>query len=42
MMNSAWYLNVFRNTASRSAGGLRAGSIPQKAKVILTSRAHVG
>jgi hypothetical protein len=42
MINNAWYLYVSRNVASQSAGGLRAGSIPQKAKFILTSRAHVG
>jgi hypothetical protein len=31
MMNNAWYLNVSRNIASRSAGGLRADSITQNA-----------
>jgi hypothetical protein len=42
MMNSAWYLYVSENASSRSIGGLREGSIPQKAKLILTSRANVG
>jgi hypothetical protein len=42
MMNNAWYLYVSRNTASQFAGGLRVGNIPQKVKIILTSRAHVG
>jgi hypothetical protein len=41
MINMAWYLNVSRNVASQFAGGLRAGSIPWKAKFILTSKDHV-
>jgi hypothetical protein len=42
MMNSVWYMNVSRNVTSQSAVGLRAGSIPQKAKHILMSKDHVG
>jgi hypothetical protein len=42
MMNRAWNLNVSRNAASHSVGGLIADSIPGKAKLILTFKAHVG
>jgi hypothetical protein len=42
VMNRTLNLYVSRNIASLCAGGLRADSNPWKAKLILTSKAHVG